>query len=142
MTSSASAAAPRSPRALGIVLWIAQIILAGMFALAGLMKVSLSAADLAQQFPYAADLPLALVRFIGVAELAGALGMLLPAALRILPKLTPLAALGFLTIMVLATGFHLSRGEAPAVPVTLGLGLLAALVAWGRLKGAPTAPRA
>jgi len=58
-----------------------------------------------------------LVRFIGVSELAGALGLILPAATRIRPGLTPLAALGLSTIMALAMLFHLVRGEPQALPI-------------------------
>ena len=82
-------------------------------------------------------MPLPLVRFIGVSELAGAIGLILPAATKIKPTLTPLAALGLLTIMILAMAFHLSRGEAQALPINMALGGLAAFVAWGRTKKAP-----
>lgn len=83
-----------------------------------------------------------LTRFIGVMEVLGALGVLLPAATRIRPGLTPLAALGLFTIMVLATGVHVVRGDiATALPVVGSLGALAAFVAWGRGKKAPIAPR-
>jgi putative oxidoreductase len=75
---------------------------------------------------------LALLRFIGVAELAGGLGLILPAATRIRPMLTPLAALGLATIMTLAFVFHIQRGEWDALPVNAVLGALAAFVAWGR----------
>jgi hypothetical protein len=60
---------------------------------------------------------------------------------RILPRLTPLAAIGFFTILVLATGFHIVRGEFTYLPVTIGLALVALFVAWGRLKAAPITPR-
>ena len=67
----------------------------------------------------------------------GAIGLILPAATKIKPSLTPLAALGLLTIMILAMAFHLSRGEVQATPVNIVLGGLAAFVAWGRTKRAP-----
>ena len=67
----------------------------------------------------------------------GAIGLILPAATKIKPTLTPLAALGLLTIMILAMAFHLSRGEAQALPINMVLGGLAAFVAWGRTKKAP-----
>jgi len=82
-----------------------------------------------------------LVRFIGVAEVAGAIGLILPAATRIKPVLTPLAAVGILVIMVLATGFHIYKGEFHALPVTLLLGAMATFVAWGRFRKAPIPAR-
>lgn len=87
-------------------------------------------------------MPIALIRFIGAAEVAGGLGVLLPSALRIRPSLTPLAAWGLVVVMVLAAGFHMSRGEWSSVPTNVVLGALAAFVAWGRTRPAPIAPRA
>jgi len=82
-----------------------------------------------------------LVRFIGAAELAGAIGLLLPGLLRIRPVLTPLAGIGLATVMLLATGFHVTRGEYGVLAMPLGLGALAAFVAWGRLRAVPIASR-
>jgi putative oxidoreductase len=87
------------------------------------------------------DVPRWLVRFIGTSELLGALGLILPAAMRIKPVLTGFAALGLLTIMVLAALFHASRGEFGMLRVNSVLGALAAFVAWGRLKKAPIPAR-
>lgn len=61
--------------------------------------------------------------------------------MRIQPKLTLLAAFGLVLVMLLASGFHVVRGEYFALPITLGLGALAAFVAWGRAWKAPIAPR-
>ena len=97
--------------------------------------------ELAQSLPYTADLPGWLVRFIGVSEVAGALGLILPALTRRLPGLTPLAGLGLCIVMVLATGFHLMRAEYSAMPMTIVIGAVAAFVAWGRWTKAPIAPR-
>ena len=81
------------------------------------------------------------VRFIGVVELLGALGLILPAATRIMPKLTPLAASGLLVVMVLASVTHISRGEYPMIIANVVLGALAAFIAWGRLTRAPLGAR-
>ena len=83
------------------------------------------------------DLPAAFVRFIGVAELAAGVGLVPPAAVRILPILTPLAAVGLAVIMGLAIPFHIMRGEANVIAlhvVVVGLSLFAA---WGRLRWVP-----
>jgi hypothetical protein len=74
-------------------------------------------------------------------ELAGALGLFLPAATRILPRLTPLAAVGLATMMALAVPFHLVRSETVAIVFNLVLGSLAAFVAWGRGRRAPISAR-
>jgi putative oxidoreductase len=124
---------------MNIALWIIQALLAAAFVMAGGMKAFMPVAELTKAGMTMAP---ALARFIGAAELAGAVGLILPAATRIAPKLTPLAAVGLLTVMVLATGFHVTRGEWHSVPVTVGLGTLAAFVAWGRFKKAPISPRA
>jgi putative oxidoreductase len=128
-------------RGLHIGLWVAQLVLAVGFALSGLWKATTPIAELAQKLPLAADGHTVLLRFIGASELAGAVGLVLPALTRIRPQLTPLAALGLATVMVLATGYHLSRGELGALPITLGLGALALFVAWGRVRREPIAAR-
>lgn len=122
-----------------IGLWVAQVLLAVGFGMAGFMKLATPYADLAQKMAWARHTPEALVKLIGVVELAGALGLILPAATRIKPFLTPLAASGFVVIMVLAIGLLVSIGEAPAPNVVLGG--IAALVAWGRWRKAPISPR-
>ena len=132
--------ATRSTR-IHLLLWIAQALLALLFAGAGLTKVITPIGDLAQSLPYTAELPEWLVRFIGISEVAGALGLILPALARTQPGLTPLAGLGLCTVMVLATFFHLFRAEFSAMPITLVLGAVAAFVAWGRWAKAPISPR-
>ncbi len=123
-----------------VSLWIAQILLAGMFLMVGYMKTFTPIAELKQLVPLAGDMP-ALIRFIGFSELAAGVGLLLPAALRIRPQLTVLAAAGLALIMVLASIFHLSRGEYSAIGTTVVLGLLAGVVAWGRTRKAPILSR-
>ena len=139
-TAHAGAAAPSSSKPLHIALWIAQVLLFVAFLGAGGMKLKMSAEELLKLDP-SGSIPL--TRFIGVAEVLGALGMILPAATRIRPGLTPLAALGLFIIMVLAAGVHtfMKHDIATAFPVVGGLGALAAFVAWGRWKKAPIAPR-
>jgi hypothetical protein len=126
-----------------IALWAAQVLLLVAFGAAGFMKLTQSIAALAGSgLGWVNDMPEWLVRFIAIAELAGALGMILPAAMRILPVLTPLAAAGFAVIQILAIGLHASRGEtAMTLPVNLVLLALALFVLWGRFRKAPIAPR-
>lgn len=126
-----------------IGLWVAQILLALAYGMAGFMKVSQPIDALAAAgMGFVLTSPELLVRFIGVAELAGAIGMILPAATRILPWLTPLAAAGFSIIQVLAIGVHASAGEtAQTLPINLILLALSLFVLWGRWKKAPISPR-
>ena len=123
---------------MNILLWLVQILLAAAFGMAGVMKATQPVDVLAANgIAWAPQVPLVLVRFIGISEFLGAVGLILPALTKIKPFLTPLAALGLLTIMILAMGFHVSRGEAGALPANIVLGGLAAFVAWGRTSKAP-----
>jgi uncharacterized membrane protein YphA (DoxX/SURF4 family) len=122
-------------------LWVVQVLLAVSFAMGGLMKLTSPVADIAVEAPWAAEIPVALLRFIGAAEFAGALGVLLPALTRIKPGLTALAAAGLSLIMIFAFVFHIVRGEAAATPVNVIFAGFAAFVAWGRFRKAPIQPR-
>ncbi|MCC7023170.1 MAG: DoxX family protein [Thermomicrobiales bacterium] len=114
-------------------LWIAQILLALLFLMNGVMKLTMPAELLTGQFPF----PLLFVRFIGVCEFLGALGMVLPGLARIRPGLTPLAAAGLVIIMIGATVSTLLLMDPAVALMPLVVGLLAAFVAWGRWKVAP-----
>src|SRR5687768_8726669 len=83
------------------------------------------------------ELPGAFLRFIGVAELLGGLGLILPGLLRIQPGLTPLAAAGLVIIMAGATVMGLMVGDVAMSLIPLAVGLLAAFVAYGRWRLAP-----
>ena len=87
---------------MNIVLWIIQVLLAGMYGMAGVMK-AFQTQKAKEQLPWAKNRSEAIVRFVGISELLGALGLILPLATGILPWLTPLAAVGLSTIQILAT---------------------------------------
>lgn len=125
-----------------IALWVVQIVLAAVYGMAGFMKLTQPIdALVASGMSYAGDYPELLTRFIGTMEVLGAIGIILPAATRIAPRLTPLAALGFSAIQVLAMGLHTMRGEYQVLPVNLVLLALSLFVLWGRSRKAPIAPR-
>ena len=130
-----------SSKGLHITLWVLQTLLAAMYVMAGLMKVSQPVQTLSQSLPWTAQVPEALVRFIGVAEILGAVGLIFPSLLRIQPKLTPIAAIGLVLVQIFAIGFHITRGETGVIGMNFILLLIAAFIAWGRFKKAPIAPK-
>ena len=114
-------------------LWIIQGLLAAMFAFAGTTKLTQSKEKLEKQFPWAKDLSLNTVRFIGLSELLGAIGLIIPWLTGIAPILTPISALGLCLIMILATTtVHLKKREYKEISMNAILFLLAAFVAYGR----------
>ena len=123
---------------MNIALWIIQILLALLFLFAGGTKLLLPIETLtAMGPPNQVVLPGLLLRFIGVCEVLGALGLVLPGLLHIRPKLTPLAAAGLLIIMIGATIVTImGPGVGAAVP-PLVVGLLCAFVAYGRTRLRP-----
>lgn len=136
---------PETPTPSGplhIALWVGQALLAAAFGMAGAMKLTTSNADLlANGMAWVERFPDFMHYVIGTAEVLGAIGLIVPAATRILPKLTGAAALGLLAVMVLAGIDHAGAGETGMLPVNAVLGGLAAFVAWGRLSGAPIPAR-
>jgi hypothetical protein len=120
----------RDSKKAGVALWSVQVVLAALFLFAGGMKLVVPIEMLAGPVP----LPGALLRFIGVAEVLGALGLVLPGLLRIRPELTPLAATGLVSIMAGATAITFMGGGGPGALVPLVVGLLAAFVAAGRRR--------
>lgn len=117
---------------MNVALWIAAGVLAAMFAAAGLMKSTQPKDKLAEKLPWVDDVTTGTLRLIGVAEVLGALGLILPAWTGIAPILTPIAAVGLAVIMALAIVTHIRRKEFSALPVNLVLLAAAAFVAWGR----------
>ncbi len=120
-----------------ITSWIVQVLLALVFIASGSMKL-FAFDQFAASAPALGD-QRALVTFIGIAELAGGIGLIVPALTRIFPVLTSWAAAGLATIMFLATGFHLFRGEISHAVVTVILLALAAFVILARGFKAPVA---
>lgn len=113
---------------MNIALWIAQGVLAALFLFAGGMKLVLPAEAMAGPVP----LPVAFLRFIGVCEVLGALGLILPGLLKIRRGLTPLAAGGLVVIMIGATVITLIGGLVAPSLISAAAGLLAAFVSYGR----------
>lgn len=126
----------KKSKGLHIGSWIVQGLLAVALGMAGYMKISVPIEQLAQSgMGFVNDYGAGTVRFIGWSELLGAAGLILPAALRIKPILTPLAAVGIAIIMILACGYHIAQSE-PFIPALVLL-VLAIFVAWVRFKKVP-----
>lgn len=140
MSTTSLTSASRPSKTLHIVMWVLQVILAGVFAMSGFMKLITPIETMSAQMAWAEDMPL-LVRFIGLAEVAGAIGLIVPALTRIKPQLVVWAAYGLALIMILALIYHMSRGEYSTLPVNLGFFAVALFIAWGRSKKVPISPR-
>jgi uncharacterized membrane protein len=118
---------------MNIVLWMAQVVLGAAFVAAGVSHGFRS--DRMRERPggqWAAAVPRGLLTVIGVCEILGGIGVILPAATMILTGLTPLAAALLAVLMLLAAGFHFLRREFPNIVFNLVLFALAAFVAYGR----------
>lgn len=135
---TADAVTRQSGRLPQVVVWVVSILLALTFIAIGGMKVLASAADLEQS---AMGVPVVLLKVAGIAELLGALGLILPATTRIMPMLTPLAAVGLTVTMIGATIANVVVGAYSALPMTIVLGLVCALVGWARFGRYAVEPR-
>ena len=113
-----------------IAYWIVAGLLAVLYLYSGGKKVVQSKEQLAPMMGWVDTIPMPLVRTVGVLEIVGALGLLLPPLTGIAPWLAIVAALGLLVLQVLATALHLSRGEVKETSLNVTLIVLAGLAAW------------
>ena len=123
---------------MNIALWIIQVLLALLFLFAGAMKLIMPIEEMTRQMPVA--IPGLFLRFIGVCEVLGGLGLILPGLLRIKTWLTPLAAVSLVILMIGAMAFSFMIGVTAAIPA-LVTGILAAFVAYGRWRLTPQTGR-
>src|SRR5882757_7051129 len=118
---------------MNLALWIVAIVLAAAFVGSGLVKEVVPKDKLVTAGQgWAQDYSQTNIRLIGLAEILGAIGLVLPAAVHIAPILVPLAAVGLALVMVGAAVVHARRNEAPMVAMNAVLLVLAVFVAWGR----------
>ena len=122
---------------MNLVLWVLQIVVALVFLLAGTVKLTQPVERLGKTMQFVKEVPAWLVRFIGLVELMGALGLILPALTGIASWLTPLAATGLALVMLVATTYHTHKTEYSRVGITLILLGLAIVVAIGRYLVTP-----
>ncbi|MBW4094702.1 MAG: DoxX family protein [Acidobacteria bacterium] len=117
---------------MNVFLWILQFFLAIMFLLAGIFKTTLPIDRLRPKLRWVDDYSVGTVRFIGIAEILGAIGLVLPALTHILPILTPMAAVALAVVMVLAVRVHLRRGEKSGAAYNIVFLVPLLMVIWGR----------
>ena len=118
---------------MNIVLWLVQTLLALLFLFTGGMKLIMPIEEMTQQIP----MPGLFLRFIGVCEVLGGLGLVLPWLLGIRPGLTSLAAAGLVIIMIGATATTIMTGQIAISLVPLAVGILCLFVAYGRWRLVP-----
>lgn len=117
---------------MNIALWVAQILLLGMYGMAGAMK-TFQTAKAKEMLPWAKDRSDTFVRFVGISELLGALGLILPLLTGILAWLTPTAAIGLTVIQTLAIfTVHLPKKEYQVIPMNIVLLALSIFIIVGR----------
>jgi len=134
MSSTAAMTQPSVGAPLRAGLWVAQALIAALFCFAGFTKLTTPIPELAAMMPWTGDVPAWFVRSIALVDLAGGIGVLLPALTGIQPRLTTLAALGCIVLQLLAAAFHVSRGEFSVLPVNALLLACAVFVFWGRSR--------
>jgi uncharacterized membrane protein YphA (DoxX/SURF4 family) len=119
---------------MNVVVWIVSGLLAALFLMSGVMKVPATKASLAgnPRMGWAAPFPIELIKVIGVAEIAGAAGLILPRAFDLATWLVPTAAIGLAAIMIGAIITHTRRSEYSSVAVNAVLLALAVFVATQR----------
>ncbi len=125
---------------MNITLWIQQIVLAVYFAFNGANHFVLPP-DLPARMAWMYDLPRGLHLFAGSVEILAALGLVLPGLARIQTRLTPLAALGLVFVMIGAAVWHLPRGEFGMIAANLVVAGLAGFVSYGRWRLRPLKDR-
>jgi len=131
-----------TPKGWTIALWAAQFMLAAAYGLFGSMKATQPLDQLAQMMTWIPSFPTLFVRTLGVVEVLGAIGLILPSLTRIQPRLTVIAALCILVHQALAVALHVSKGEIGVLGLNAVLIALAAFIFWGRRSKAVIAPRA
>ena len=130
----------KQSKALNVLLWISQGLIALTLIWAAYAKLLQPIEETAKMLPWALDNP-KLLTFTGIIDLLGGIGIIVPAALKIQPKLSVYAAYGTIALMIAASIFHVSRGESSLIGMNIFFLILAMFVVWGRTKKAPILPK-
>jgi hypothetical protein len=130
----------KNNKALNIALWIVQGLTATLMLISAFMKIATPISELSAKWKWTGELPEPIVRMLGILDLLGGIGIILPALLKIKPGLTSLAAGGVVLLMISATAFHILRGEESVIGFNIILMLFAGFITWGRYKKLPVDP--
>jgi uncharacterized membrane protein YphA (DoxX/SURF4 family) len=124
---------------MNVVLWVIAGVLAALFLLTGVRKLTQPKEKLQadKNFAWTEDFSAQMIKTIGALEVAAAVGLIVPPLIGIAEFLAPLAAIGLVLLMSGAMVTHWRRGERQVLPVNIVLGVLAAVVAWGRFGPYP-----
>jgi uncharacterized membrane protein YphA (DoxX/SURF4 family) len=114
-------------KVLNPILWILQAIVGLLFIYSGYIKLFTPIAQQAAMYPWTGQVTPAFLRFMGVIDFLGGIGILLP-------FLTIYAASGIILLMVCASVFHISRGEANVIGFNIGVAIVAGFILWGRKR--------
>lgn len=124
-------------KVINIALWVLQVLFGLVFIMAGVTKGFQPIQGMVESMPWVTSVPEGLVRFIGISELLGGIGLIIPSILRIKPMLSVWAAIGLTLIMVFAAIFHGIRGEFGLIGVNALFVAATLFIAWGRSKKVP-----
>jgi uncharacterized membrane protein YphA (DoxX/SURF4 family) len=116
-----------------ISLWAVQLLLTTLFCWAGVVKLFSPRGELTALWPWTAKHP-QLVILTGIVDILGGVGLIVPSLLRIKPRLTIYVALGTILLMIIASIFHIARGEANSIFFNVLVAAMAAFIAWGRSR--------
>lgn len=120
---------------MNVFLWVLQVFLAFTFGYSGVMKSSQSREELVSMGQTGVDgLPYSTIRFIGITEILGVVGIIAPWATGVVPILTPITAVCFAIIMILASQIHYKRKESKAITLNVILFCISFFVAWMRFS--------
>ncbi len=123
-------------KVINILLWIAQVLIALTLLWAAYAKLIQPIEETAKMLPWALGNP-GLLKFTGFIDLLGGVGIILPSALKIQPKLAVWAAYGVVLLMIAGSVFHIMRGEASLLGMNIVIILFAIFIAWGRTSKVP-----
>jgi len=118
---------------MNILFWVTQVLLAVILIMGAIMKF-LPIEKIAPMMPWTGQIPALFVRLLGIIDLLGAVGLILPSLLKIKPQLTFWTSLCIIALMLCAIVFHISRGEATSIGINIFSMIIAAFIAWGRYE--------
>jgi uncharacterized membrane protein YphA (DoxX/SURF4 family) len=122
---------------MSVALWMAQGLLAALFLAAGAMKMTRPHDKLAEQMGWPGDFSPGFLKLVGLLEVLGGLGLILPGITGWVPILTPIAASGLVLEQAVAGAVHIRRKEPRVIFGNVVLMVIAAFIAWGRFGNYP-----